>query len=56
MVLKKKDGVEEEIQEGWIGRIIPFALVQQTILHDEAEVLRAKESRLILLRYLPNLS
>ena len=46
MVLKKKDGVEEEVQEGWIGRIIPFALVQQTILHDEAEVLRAKESRL----------
>ena len=45
MVLKKKDGVEEEVQEGWIGRIIPFALVQQTILRDEAEVVRAKESR-----------
>lgn len=45
MVLKKKDGVEEEVQEGWIGRIIPFALVQQTILCDEAEAVRAKENR-----------
>ena len=46
MVLKKKDGAEEEVQDGWVGRIIPFELVQQTILRDEADVVHAKESRL----------
>ena len=47
MVIKKKDGAEEEVQDGWIGRIIPFDLVQQTLLHDEAEVVRAKENRVV---------
>lgn len=45
MVLKKKDGTEEEVQEGWVGRIVPFELVQQTILIKEAEAVRSKESR-----------
>lgn len=45
MVIKKKDGAEEEVQDGWVGRVIPFELVQQTILHDEAEAVRAKEGR-----------
>ena len=36
MVLKKKDGKDQEIQEGWIGHVIPFALVQDTILKDES--------------------
>lgn len=32
MVLKKKGGTEEEVQEGWVGRIIPFDLVQKELL------------------------
>lgn len=47
MVIKKKDGKEEEVQEGWVGRIIPFELVQRTLLLDQYEVLQQKESRLI---------
>ena len=46
MVLKKKDGKDQEIQEGWIGHVIPFALVQDTILKDESFELKMKESRL----------
>ena len=46
MVLKKKNGTEEEVQEGWIGRIIPFELVQNALLHDELSALKAHEDRL----------
>ena len=46
MVLKKKGDTEEEIQDGWTGRIIPFELVQQTLLRDEAEAVRVKENRI----------
>ena len=46
MVLKKKDGKDQEIQEGWIGHVIPFTLVQDTILKDESRELKMKESRL----------
>ena len=46
MVLKKKDGKDQEIQEGWAGHVIPFALVQDTILKDESFELKMKESRL----------
>lgn len=46
MVIKKKDGKEQEIQEGWIGRIIPFELVQNTILINEKNSLEKKEIRL----------
>ena len=46
MVLKKKDGKDQEVQEGWIGHVIPFALVQATLLKAEADALREKESRL----------
>ena len=46
MVLKKKDGKDQEIQEGWIGHVIPFTLVQDTILKDENRELKMKESRL----------
>ncbi|AZV53623.1 type I restriction-modification system subunit M [Bacillus pumilus] len=47
MVIKKKDGKEEEVQEGWIGHIIPFELVQRTLLLDEYEALKQKEGRLV---------
>lgn len=47
MVIKKKDGKEQEVQEGWIGHIIPFELVQKTLLAAEYDALKAKETRLI---------
>lgn len=46
MVIKKKDGKEEEVQEGWKGHVIPFELVQQTLLSNEYAALKKKESRL----------
>ena len=46
MVLKKKDNKEEEVQDGWVGRVIPFALVQQTLLAGEYAALHSKENRL----------
>lgn len=46
MVIKKKDGKEEEVQDGWIGHVIPFELVQRTLLSDEYEAVMHKEGRL----------
>lgn len=48
MVIKKKDGVEEEVQDGWAGRIIPFDLAQSMLpeLKEEARTVREKEARL----------
>jgi len=46
MVIKKKGDTEVEVQDGWVGRIIPFALVQTTLLKAESEALAEKESRL----------
>lgn len=46
MVTKKKNGKDVEVQEGWIGRIIPFDLVQETLLLEEAVALKVKEERL----------
>jgi len=47
MVLKKKDGKDVEIQEGWKGRIMPFELVQETHLKDELLSIQKKENRLV---------
>lgn len=46
MVLKKKDGKDQEVQEGWTGHVIPFDLVQETLLKTEKDALKAKENRL----------
>ncbi len=46
LVLKKKGGKEEEIQEGWTGHVLPFTLVQETLLKKESDLLKEKESRL----------
>lgn len=48
MVIKKKDGNEEEVQEGWVGRIIPFDLAQKHLpaLIEEAKAVHEKEARL----------
>lgn len=46
MVIKKKDGKEEEVQDGWVGHIIPFDLVQRTLLKKDADVLASKQTEL----------
>ncbi len=46
MVVKKKDGKEQEVQEGWVGRIIPFDLIQDTLLAEDKVALKEKENRL----------
>lgn len=46
MVIKKKDGKEEEVQEGWKGRILPFEMVQESLLSDDISNLRLAENRL----------
>ena len=46
MVIKKKNNKEQEIQEGWKGRIIPFDLIQNTLLLEEKQRVQKKENRL----------
>lgn len=46
LVIKKKDGKEQEVQEGWAGHVIPFDLVQKTLLADDLAALTKLESRL----------
>ena len=46
MVVKKKGNVEQEVQEGWKGHIIPFELIQSTILADDKKTIKEKENRL----------
>ncbi|MDD4391114.1 MAG: type I restriction-modification system subunit M [Eubacteriales bacterium] len=46
IVIKKKEGRDQEIQEGWVGRILPFELVQSTLLKPESDALKNKENRL----------
>ena len=46
MVTKKKDDKTVEVQDGWVGRILPFDLVQRRLLPDELEALEAKQAEL----------
>ena len=46
MVVKKKKGKDVEVQDGWIGRVLPFELVQHEVLSDEAAEINALEERL----------
>ena len=43
-VIRKKDGKEGEVQEGWQGRILPFELVQAVHHKPELDALRNKEN------------
>jgi type I restriction enzyme M protein len=45
MVVKKKGDVEYEVQDGWCGRVIPFDLVQATLLIAETTALKQKETK-----------
>ena len=46
MIIKKKNSKEEEVQEGYIGHIFPFKLVQKTLLYDKYISLKKLEERL----------
>lgn len=46
MVLKKQRGKDVEVQDGWVGHVLPFALVQRELLAEEAAEVDAMESRL----------
>lgn len=44
MVTKKKGNEETEVQDGWIGHILPFELVQKLRLQSELDTIAQKES------------
>ena len=46
MVLKKKDGKDTEVQDGWLGHVMPFELVQLTLLRPQYDAVKQKEERL----------
>jgi type I restriction enzyme M protein len=46
MVIKKKDNTEVEVQDGWQGHVLPFELVQETLLPKELYALQAEEEKL----------
>lgn len=46
LVLKKKNGKDQEVQDGWKGHILPFELVQDALLANEKEAISVKENRL----------
>ena len=46
MIVKKKDGKDQEVQDGWIGHVVPFELVQQTMLSESLAALKVIEDRL----------
>lgn len=45
MVIKKKNNKEEEVQDGLLGHIIPFDLVQETYLKEDKQSLLSKKNR-----------
>ena len=46
MVTKKKDDKEEEVQDGWMGQISPFDLIQKLYFNDKLNELNLKQSRI----------
>lgn len=46
MIVKKKDGKDQEVQDGWAGHVVPFDLVQQTMLSDNLAAIQGIEDRL----------
>lgn len=45
MVIKKKNNKEDEVQDGLLGHIIPFDLVQETYLKEDKQSLLSKKNR-----------
>ena len=46
MVVKKKNGKDVEVQDGWAGHILPFALVQEHLLAEDVKEITSRDSRL----------
>ena len=46
LVIKKQKGKDQEVQEGWVGHLLPFNLVQTTLLSKETNGLHDLENRL----------
>ena len=46
MVTKKVKGKDTVVQDGWVGHILPFGLVQTTHLSTELQALKVQENRL----------
>lgn len=46
IIIRNKGGKDQEIQDGWVGHVIPFELVQSTILVEETKALAKKEENL----------
>lgn len=49
MVTKKKNGKDQEVQEGWIGHVIPFTLAQARFLSEDVEQLKNAQDRLAVI-------
>ena len=45
-MVKDKNGIEQEVEDGLKGRIIPFELVQKTLFQKELEAIAALQSRI----------
>lgn len=48
IVIKKRNGEDTEVQEGWLGHILPFELVQERMLNDELKSLKDREQELVM--------
>lgn len=46
MVVKKQKGQDVEVQDGWVGHVFPFALVQDVFLGDKKHALEKLQTRL----------
>ncbi len=46
MIIKKKNGIDTEVQDGWIGHIIPFELIQKHKLKNLLSELNDNNNRL----------
>lgn len=46
MVIKKKNNKDVEVQDGWVGRIMPFELIQNTLLTEETKNIKHLENKL----------
>lgn len=45
MVIKKKNNKEDEVQDGWLGHIIPLDLVQELYLKEDKQTLLSKQNK-----------
>ena len=46
IVIKKKDGKDVEVQDGWVGHILPFELVQKSYLEGKLADIKNEEDEL----------